>query len=259
LMSKVETKVERKSESKIERKPEVKVEKKMESGEGESQRKEVVEWYEVFDPNLINLVYGKAGAGKTRLAIAIAKRNVEMGRDVIYISTELNNDPLIDSIRKFVTEVMTIYKPYDVFNTLKRMVIEPGDVIIIDSLGGIRENWISFYGRGNLSDTAPTNRLIANIVHILALKWVLTKRQIKVVLITHESPSVGKLWHGEDGAPTTAQHSIHDVSMVVRIVMRENYDETGELVSVERIGRVVMDRYNVIGAGKIFYLPQPII
>jgi len=243
----------------VEKKPESKTERKIETREGETQRREVVEWHEVFDGDRINLVYGKAGVGKTRLALAIAKRDSESGRDVIYISTELNNDPMIDSIRKFVTEVMPIYKPYDVFNTLKHMTFEPGDVVIIDSLGAIRENWVAFYGRGNLSDTAPTNRLIANIVHLLALRWVQTKRQIKVILITHESPSVGKLWHGEDGAPTTAQHSVHDISMVIRIVMRENYDETGELISVERIGRVVMDRYNVIGAGKIFYLPQPVI
>jgi len=251
MMSKAETKTERKPETKIEKKPEIK--------EGETQRREVVEWHEVFDGNTIKLVYGKAGVGKTRLALAIAKRDTEAGRDVIYISTELNNDPLIDAISKYVTNVMPIYKPYEVFNTLKRMTIDPGDVIIIDSLGGIRENWVTFYGRGNVSDTAPTNRLIASIVHLLALRWVQTKRQIKVILITHESPAVGRLWYGEDGAPTTAQHSMHDVSMVVRIVMRENYDETGELISVERIGRVVMDRYNVVGAGRIFYLPQPII
>jgi len=250
-MSRVETRVERKSESKIERKPETK--------EGELQRKEIVEWYDVFAKDIIYLVYGKAGVGKTRLAVSIAKRDSESGRDVIYINTELNNDPLVDAIRKYVTDMRSIYKPYDVFHTIRSMNLMPGDVIIIDSLGGIRENWISFYGRGNLSDTAPTNRLIANIVHILALKWVQTKRQIKVVLITHESPAVGKLWHGEDGAPTTAQHSIHDISMVIRVVMRESYNEVGELISVERIGKVVMDRYNIIGAGRIFYLPQPII
>jgi len=242
-----------------EKKPEAKTERKPEAREGEAQRREVVEWHEVFDGNKIKLVYGKAGVGKTRLALAIAKRDTEAGRDVFYISTELNNDPLIDAISKYVTNVMPIYKPYEVFNTLKRMTIDPGDVIIIDSLGGIRENWVAFYGRGNLGDTAPTNRLIANIVHLLALRWVQTKRQIKVILITHESPAVGKLWYGEDGAPTTAQHSMHDVSMVIRILMRESYDEAGELVSVERIGKVVMDRYNEIGAGKIFYLPQPII
>ena len=251
MMSKVETKTERKPETKVEKKPETK--------EGETQRREVVEWYEVFDKNLVYMMYGKAGVGKTRLAVSIAKRDLESGRDVIYVSTELNNDPMIDAIKKYATNVMPIYKPYEVFNALKHTTFEPGDVIIIDSLGGIRENWVAFYGRGNLSDTAPTNRLIANIVHLLSLKWVQSKRQIKVILITHESPSVGRLWYGEDGAPTTAQHSMHDVSMVVRIVMRENYDETGELISVERIGRVVMDRYNVIGAGKIFYLPQPVI
>ena len=247
-----------KAEARSEKKPEVKSEKKPEARE-EAQKREVVEWHEVFDGDRINLVYGKAGVGKTRLAISIAKRDLESGRDVIYISTELNNDPMIDAIKKYATNVMPIYKPYEVFNTLKHMTIEPGDVIIIDSLGGIRENWISYYGRGNVSDTAPTNRLIANIVHLLALRWVQTKRQIKVILITHESPAVGKLWHGEDGAPTTAQHSMHDVSMVIRVLVRENYDEVGELVSVERIGKIVMDRYNVIGAGKIFYLPQPVI
>ena len=242
-----------------EKKPESKTERKMGEAREEAQKREVVEWYEAFDKNLIDLVYGKAGGGKTRLAISIAKRDLESGRDVIYISTEINNDPLIDAISKYVTNVMPIYKPYEVFSTLKHMTIEPGDVIIIDSLGGIRENWVSYYGRGNTSDTAPTNRLITNIVHLLALRWVQTKRQIKVILITHESPAIGKLWYGEDGAPTTAQHSMHDVSMVIRILMRENYDETGELVSVERIGKIVMDRYNVIGAGKIFYLPQPVI
>jgi len=247
-----------KAETRTEKKPETKVERKVETRE-ETQKKEVVEWFEVFDKNLIDLVYGKAGGGKTRLAVAIAKRDLESGRDVIYISTELNNDPLIDVISKYATNVMPIYKPYEVFNTLKHMTINPGDVIIIDSLGGIRENWVTFYGRGNVSDTAPTNRLITSIVHLLALRWVQTKRQIKVILITHESPAVGKLWHGEDGAPTTAQHSVHDISMVIRIVTRENYNETGELVSVERIGKIVMDRYNIIGAGKIFYLPQPVI
>jgi len=247
-----------KAETRTEKKPETKVERKVETRE-ETQKKEVVEWFEVFDKNLIDLVYGKAGGGKTRLAVAIAKRDLESGRDVIYISTELNNDPLIDVISKYATNVMPIYKPYEVFNTLKHMTINPGDVIIIDSLGGIRENWVTFYGRGNVSDTAPTNRLITSIVHLLALRWVQTKRQIKVILITHESPAVGKLWHGEDGAPTTAQHSVHDISMVIRIVTRENYNETGELVSVERIGKIVMDRYNIIGASKIFYLPQPVI
>ena len=242
-----------------EKKPESKTERREGETQPEAKRREVVEWHEVFDGNKIKLVYGKAGVGKTRLALAIAKRDTEAGRDVLYISTELNNDPMIDAISKYVTSVMPIYKPYEVFNTLKRMTIDPGDVIIIDSLGGISENWTTFYGRGNTSDTAPTNRLITSIVHLLALRWVQTKRQIKVILITHESPAIGKLWYGEDGAPTTAQHSMHDVSMAVRIVMRENYDETGELVSVERIGKVVMDRYNEIGAGKIFYLPQPVI
>ncbi len=242
-----------------EKKPESKTERREGETQPETKRREVVEWHEVFDGNKIKLVYGKAGVGKTRLALAIAKRDTEAGRDVFYISTELNNDPMIDAISKYVTNVMPIYKPYEVFNTLKRMTIDPGDVIIIDSLGGIRENWTTFYGRGNTSDTAPTNRLITSIVHLLALRWVQTKRQIKVILITHESPAIGKLWYGEDGAPTTAQHSMHDVSMVVRILMRESYDETGELVSVERIGKVVMDRYNEVGAGKIFYLPQPVI
>jgi adenosyl cobinamide kinase/adenosyl cobinamide phosphate guanylyltransferase len=242
-----------------EKKPETKTERREGETQPETKRREVVEWHEVFDGNKIKLVYGKAGVGKTRLALAIAKRDTEAGRDVFYISTELNNDPMIDAISKYVTNVMPIYKPYEVFNTLKRMTIDPGDVIIIDSLGGIRENWTTFYGRGNTSDTAPTNRLITSIVHLLALRWVQTKRQIKVILITHESPAIGKLWYGEDGAPTTAQHSMHDVSMVVRILMRESYDETGELVSVERIGKVVMDRYNEVGAGKIFYLPQPVI
>ena len=243
----------------VEKKPESKTERKIETREEETQRKEVVEWYEVFSKDLIYLKYGKAGVGKTRLALAIAKRDTEAGRDVIYVSTELNNDPMIDAIKKYATNVMPIYKPYEVFNALKHMNLEPGDVVIIDSLGGIRENWTTFYGRGNLSDTAPTNRLIASIVHLLTLRWVQTKRQIKVILITHESPAVGKLWHGEDGAPTTAQHSVHDISMVIRVVMRENYDEAGELISVERIGKIVMDRYSVIGAGKIFYLPQPVI
>ncbi len=61
MMSKAETKTERKPETKVEKKPEVK--------EGEIQRREVVEWYEVFDKNLVYMMYGKAGVGKTRLAV----------------------------------------------------------------------------------------------------------------------------------------------------------------------------------------------
>ena len=52
-MSKAESKtMEKKPESKTERKPEVK------PREEETQRREVVEWYEVFAKDLIYLVYG---------------------------------------------------------------------------------------------------------------------------------------------------------------------------------------------------------
>jgi len=250
-----------------EKKPETKTERKPETREGETQRREVVEeereevveWYEVFERNLIYLMYGEAGVGKTRLAVAVSKREVENGRRVIYIDAETNNAPLVDAISKYVTEIHTIYRPYQVFEFVKRYQFKPGDVIIIDSLGGIRENWSYFYGRGNVSDTAPTNRLITSIVHAISMKWTLLKLQLKAVLITHRSPAIGKTWHGESESPTTAQHSMHDVSMVIRIFERDKVDELGNVIAKERIGKIVLDRYNVVGAGKIFYLPQPVI
>jgi len=257
---KAETKpAERKPETKVEKKPETKPREDIEEVVEGEEREEVVEWYEVFERNLIYLMYGEAGVGKTRLAVAVSKREVENGRRVIYIDAETNNAPLVDAISKYVTEIHTIYRPYQVFEFVKRYQFKPGDVVIIDSLGGIRENWSYFYGRGNVSDTAPTNRLITSIVHAISMKWTLLKLQLKAVLITHRSPAIGKTWHGESESPTTAQHSMHDVSMVIRIFERDKVDELGNVIAKERIGKIVLDRYNVVGAGKIFYLPQPII
>ena len=257
---KAETKpTEKKPESKTERKIEAKPREDIEEVVEWEEREEVVEWYEPFERNLIHLMYGEDGVGKTRLAVAISKREVENGRRVIYIDTETNNAPLVDAIAKYVTEIHTIYRPYQVRDFVRNYQFKPGDVVIIDSIGGIRENWTYYYGRSNVSDTAPTNMLITSIVHIISMKWALLKLQLKAILITHRSPAIGKTWHGESEAPTTAQHSMHDVGMVIRIFERDKVDELGNVIAKERIGKIVFDRYNVVGVGKIFYLPQPVI
>jgi len=214
----------------------------------------MVDWREVFKYNLVYLVYGKPLVGKTRLAVNIADADLKDKRRVTYISSELNNKPLLDKIKPHVTELVEQYDPITLLDWAKRLTVREPTTIIIDSLGGLREYYITNYGTGNLLvDVGRANRLIISLVHTLTERWLLG--QLKLVLLSHESPAIRENWFGEDGYPTASLHAIHDASVIVRVVAREVVE--GNVVRIERFGRIIEDRYGLIGAGE-FRIPDPL-
>jgi len=90
-------------------------------------------------------------------------------------------------------------------------------------------------------------------VHTLTERWLLG--QLKLVLLSHESPAIRESWFGEDGYPTASLHAIHDTSVIIRVVAREVVE--GNVIRVERFGRIIEDRYGLIGGGE-FKMPEPL-
>jgi len=71
---------------------------------------------------------------------------------------------------------------------------------------------------------------------------------LKLVLLSHESPAIRENWFGEDEYPTASLHAIHNASVIIRVVAREVVE--GNVVRIERFGRIIEDRYGLIGTGE---------
>jgi hypothetical protein len=216
-----------------------------------------VDWRQVFKQDLIYLVYGGPLVGKTRLAVNIADADLKAGRRVVYVNTELNNKPILNRIKPHVGELIEEYDAEALWDWARGFTVKEPTTVIVDSLGGLRLNYIAEYGVGGPPDTVKVSLLVTGVVHNLAQRWM--GNPLKVVLLSHESPAFKESFHGEDGYPTSAWKAIHDVSLVVRLIAREVTE--GGAVRVERVGKIVEDRYGIIlknNAERVFNLPEPL-
>lgn len=219
-----------------------------------------VDWVDVLGIG-VNVVYGEALVGKTRQALALAKKFMDENKKVMYIATEVNLIPLMDSIKKLLDGAEVIYEenPYGVFDTVKNLYRNrfkvKYDFVVLDSIGGIRENYRAMFGTGRLSDIAQVNQLVTRILHASAL-YAMHNKTV-VFAITHMSRAIGKAWHGRDAMPTTTLHASHDATAIIHMYIRENYDEEGNIIGVERVAEVVEHRIKPTVVGMRIKLLEP--
>ncbi|WP_148224718.1 hypothetical protein [Vulcanisaeta moutnovskia] len=134
---------------------------------------------------------------KTRQALTLAKRFLGSDKRVLYIASEVNLIPLMDRIRKLLGGADVAYEenPYNVFDSVKNLYRNRSrvryDFIVLDSVGGIRENYRAMFGTGRLADVAQVNQLVTRILHALAL-YAMHNKSI-VFAITHMSRAIGRM------------------------------------------------------------------
>jgi hypothetical protein len=220
-----------------------------------------VDWRQVFGADAIYMIYGPAMVGKTSLAVNIADADLKAGRHVTYIATELNLKPILDKIKPHVSELHEYYDPMGLLNWLNGFSVKNPSTLIIDSLGGIRMNYMADYSRatGGLPDTFRVNMLIQIIVHRLIEAWAMGG--LKVILINHESPAIRGDFYNEDTYPTSARKALHDSVIVIRLFTREVTE--GNIVKIVRVGKVILDRYGILTKDTLnnpiyFSLPEPL-
>jgi hypothetical protein len=229
-----------------------------EEGRGR-ERGGFVRWEDVLVVG-INVLYGEAMVGKTRQALALALKYKSAGWQVIYINTEVNFMDMVDKVReKLGIEVRSFLYPFDLRDFVDGLWRNRNSLskvfIVLDSIGGVRENFRALFGRGTLADTAQVNLFMTRLIHKLAIFALMTDSI--VLAVTHESRAIGRLWHGEDGMPTTTLHASHDAMSIVRMQIIENRDEVGNLISVERIARIIEHRTKPELVGKYVELLEP--
>jgi len=220
-----------------------------------------MDWRQVFGADAIYMIYGPAMVGKTSLAVNIADSDLKAGRHVAYIATEFNLKPILDKIKPHVSELHEYYDPMGLLNWLNGFSVKNPSTLIIDSLGGVRMNYMADYSRatGGLPDTFRVSMLIQIIAHRLIEAW--TMGGLKVILINHESPAIRMGFYSEDAYPTSAQKALHDSGIVIRLFTREVTE--GNTVKIARIGKVILDRYNFLTKDApnnpvYFTLPEPL-
>jgi len=221
----------------------------------------MMDWRQVFNHDAIYMIYGPAMVGKTTLAVNIADADLKAGRHVAYIATEFNLKPILDKIKPHVSELHEYYDPMGLLNWLNGFSIKTPATLIIDSLGGVRMNYMADYSRttGGLPDTFRVNMLIQIIVHRIIEAW--TMGGLKVILINHESPEIKREFYSEDTYPTSARKALHDSMIVVRLFTREVTE--GNVVKIARVGKVILDRYGILAKDApnnpiYFTLPEPL-
>jgi hypothetical protein len=220
-----------------------------------------VDWRQVFGADAIYMIYGPPMIGKTRLAVSIADNDLKAGRHVTYIATEFNLKPILDKIKPHVNELHEYYDPMELLNWVNGFSVKNPSTLIIDSLGGVRMNYMADYSMatGGLPDTARVSMLIQVIVHRLMEAWAMGG--LKVILINHESPAINEPFFSEDAYPTSAKKALHDVGIVVRLFTRDVTE--GNVVKTERVGKVILDRYGLLTKDTLnnpiyFTLPEPL-
>jgi len=219
-----------------------------------------MDWSQVFGHDAIYTIYGPAMIGKTMLALNIAERDLKAGRHVAYIATELNLKPILDKIKPHVSELVELYDPMELWNWVDRLSLSKPTTVILDSIGGVRVNYIATYSKtaGGPPDTARINTLIQLIVH--GFRVASGTGQLRVILIAHESPAISEFYL-EDTYPTSARKALYDADIVIRILLREVTE--GNTVKVARVGKVILDRYGVLSKDTLsnpiyFMLPEPL-
>jgi len=220
-----------------------------------------VDWRQVFGADAIYMIYGPAMVGKTSLAVNIADSDLKAGRHVTYIATEFNLKPILDKIKPHVSELHEYYDPMGLLNWLNGFSVKNPTTLIIDSLGGIRMNYMADYSSatGGLPDTFRVSMLIQIIVHRLIEAWVMGG--LKVILINHESPEIKEEFYDEETYPTSAKKALHDSVIVVRLFTRKVAE--GNVVKIVRVGKVILDRYGILAKDApnnpvYFTLPEPL-
>ena len=220
-----------------------------------------MDWRQVFGADAIYMIYGPPMIGKTRLAVSIADNDLKAGRHVVYIATELNLKPILDKIKQHASELHEYYDPMELLNWVNGLGFKNPTTLIIDSLGGVRMNYMAEYSKatGGLPDTVRVSMLIQILAHRLMEAWAMGN--LKIILVNHESPAINEPFFGEETYPTSAKKALHDVGIVVRLYTREVTE--GNVVRVERVGRIILDRYGLFTKDTLnnpvyFNLPEPL-
>ena len=230
---------EKREESKPEAKP------VQAQGEGEGGVR-YVDWRDVIYTGP-NLLFGPPLSGKSRFAWAIMNQLLGEGKKVLYIATEPNLVPILDQLRKVLSDAVIEYfeNPFQVREYAKLLYLRRKwvkyDFVVVDSLAGVREDYSFMYGSGKLRDTFEANRLTTEITWGLARYAYYNK--IPVLIITHETPGINRTCFGKQACPTSSIHAMYTVSSVMYMYKQEKRDEEGNVVSIERVIEVVDHRY----------------
>jgi hypothetical protein len=156
-----------------------------------------VDWWDVVHRPDVYGIYGPPAGGKSNLAIALAQKDVSLGRNVNYIITEANLKPIADKVpgAKLALSIG------DFENAVRSVKSLGNTTLVIDSLGAvyrrvIRQAWLE-RGEVTLYDVREAIMIVRDAVDTLIDIWAVEKKPSgKLVFILHESPAIGESFYG---------------------------------------------------------------